>query len=91
MMEIDMTEIKEYKRKCNECGKVWHSLVSDEEKLEALMKWTVRGMFFELGNRGGFAQDQRNVQAIKSDLDKLRKCPNCGSANYTENIITYEK
>ncbi len=85
--------VKEYKRKCKECGKVWHSLVSREKQLEGGVKCDacVQGATAINGNLGAATQSKRNVDAGQSSLDSLRRCPNCGSQNYKEEVITYEK
>ena len=36
-------------------------------------------------------QSKRNIEAQVELLDKLRRCPNCKSHNYTETINIYEK
>ena len=85
--------IKEYKRKCNQCNKLWHSLVSREKEIEdgkKIAAWN------QVSNScacksGSALQAQRNVGAYQDSLDKLHKCPECGSQNYTEEIIIYEK
>lgn len=92
-------EVKEYKRKCKECGKVWHSLVSREEKISKDLKSNtcnkqVSGCGMMGGNwtaLGSATQAERNEQALQSEIDRLKKCPECGSQNYKEEIIIYEK
>lgn len=88
-----MVEVKEYKRKCNECGKVWHSLVSREEEIRksALSASTVQAFTACGGALGTSAQSQRNADSQIELLNKLRKCPECGSTNYKEEIKIYEK
>ena len=86
-------KVKEYKRKCNECGKVWHSLVSREKKLSESETCSncVQGFTACGGNLGAATQAQRNADANSKNLEKLRKCPKCGSRNYEEEVIIYEK
>ena len=88
-----MVEVKEYKRKCKECGKVWHSLVDREEQIHksAISASTVQACTACGGALGTSAQSQRNAHSQMELLDKLRKCPKCGSTNYSEEIKTYEK
>ncbi|MFZ3077056.1 MAG: hypothetical protein WA139_01245 [Candidatus Aenigmatarchaeota archaeon] len=40
---------------------------------------------------GAATQSKRNVESQQDLLDKLKKCPQCGSANYKEEEIIYEK
>ena len=37
------------------------------------------------------SQYARNKEANETDLDRLKKCPECQSSNYEEEIITFEK
>ena len=87
----------EYKRKCKACGKVWHSLKKRELELEQEIKkaqdatktagWgMLAGSWSALG---ASEQAERNLQATKKELDKLKSCPKCGSHSYTEKEIVY--
>jgi len=90
-----MGQVKEYKRKCKECGKVWHSLVGREKEIKSSVNSNTCLSAGEAmsccGNMGTAAQAGRNADAQKDVLDKLKKCPECGSSNYEETIISYEK
>ena len=88
-IEKEKNTIKEYKRKCNQCGKIWHSLVDREKQI-------AKGSFLNAlvgvgtaltGNLGASTQSNRNVDAQNERLDKLKSCPSCGSTDYTEKII----
>ena len=85
--------IKEYKRKCNQCGKLWHSLVSREKEIESSKKTAACGQVSNACacKSGSALQAQRNVGAYQDSLDKLHKCPECGSQNYSEEVLIYEK
>ena len=85
--------VKEYKRKCNECGKVWYSLVSREGEIKKDIGTNacVQGATACGGNLGAATQSKRNVESQQDLLDKLKKCPNCSSRNYKEEVIIYEK
>lgn len=85
------THVREYKRKCNECGKIWHSLVSREKQITKDVKSNAFSQCAFCGNPGAQLQAKRNVEADESELERLKKCPNCGSRNYTEEVIIYEK
>jgi hypothetical protein len=95
-----MVQIQEYKRKCRNCGKIWHSLVSRERVL------SIQKTSSQLGACGSQMQSasccfmcggskapqyQRNAEATDSELDRLKSCPECGSKNYSEELMTYEK
>ncbi len=91
--------IKEYKRKCNQCGKVWHSLASREKEIEKKIRsGTCDELTATCGMCGGnwsalgaSTQAKRNRAANESDLERLKKCPKCGSSDYKEEVVTYAK
>ena len=91
--EKNCKRVQEYKRKCNQCGKVWHSLVDREKQLEEGVKCDacIQTSTALSGNLGSATQSKRNVAAGQNSLESLRKCPKCGSQNYKEDIISYEK
>lgn len=85
--------VKEFKRKCNECGKVWHSLSEREKKIESAKGVAALNQMSNACccNSGAALQAQRNVGASEDSLDNLRRCPECGSQNYAEEVLIYEK
>ena len=90
--EIEM-QVKEFKRKCNRCGKVWHSLVEREKQIRTNSIFSgIVGVTTALtGNINASTQTHRNMDAQTQWLDSLKKCPNCGSTDYKEEIITFKK
>ena len=84
-------QVKEYKRTCKECGKVWHSLVSREQQvITELENNFSNGLCSACCCQDG-SQYIRNKEANESELNPLKKCPECQSSNYNEEIITFEK
>lgn len=83
--------VKEFKRTCNECGKVWHTLAEREKEVEKQMKSNNFQILANCCNPGAQLQAKRNAEAGESDLNNLRKCPNCGSSDYSETVHIYEK
>ena len=83
---------KEIKCKCNQCGKIWHCLESREKEIEKNIK-TNAGIQagFAFFNVGAATQAKRNVEAQQDLLDKLKKCPECGSHDITKEAIYFEK
>ena len=83
--------VKEYKRKCNECGKVWHSLAKREEQIQKNIRDNAcyQGAF--CCNPGAQLQAKRNWESGENELNKLKKCPECGSQNFSEEAIIYFK
>ena len=78
-------QIQEYKRTCKECGKVWHSLVSREEMIQKQFGYKTSPCCVETET------DRKISQACPPWLHEYRRCPNCQSYNYKEEIITFEK
>lgn len=89
--------VREYKRTCNECGKVWHSLASREERIKKDASCSEYASLFytcwsnDLSSRMDARKHEDKARAQRSLLYVLRRCPNCGSENYTEEVIIYEK
>jgi len=83
--------VAEYKRVCNQCGKVWHSLVDREKQIAQKMMSNSCLMCGNTCSGSGFGQYSRNFDANQDSLTALKRCPQCSSANYTETIIYYEK
>lgn len=85
--------IQEYERKCNKCGKIWHSLKKEEDELQSGTKLNALAGFATAisGNLAASAQASKNSQSSKARLEDLKKCPECGSRNYSEEISEFEK
>jgi uncharacterized Zn finger protein len=90
--------MQEYRRTCRNCGTIWHSLVEREKAIESA------STAYRLGALGGImqscgtcgmcgeqskTQNVRNLDAHQSELFRLRSCPNCGSINYYQELLTY--
>lgn len=88
-------KVREYRRTCRECGKVWHSLKSREKKIQGDIKSAesakrLSGCGMCAGSwsaLGAAEQAKRNIAAHQTELERLRECPNCGSHNYKEEVI----
>lgn len=93
------TQVKEFKRTCNECKKTWHSLSEREEELKSRLnpcKAACCGTTEPVGctecRKGCFGvAGPDSAETLDKTLDSLKKCPNCGSGNYSEEIIIYER
>ncbi len=90
---------EEFRRSCNSCGKVWHSLVSREVEIEKkeLKEGLMQGATGLGGcatcglSLGAAAQHSRNKELYHSEIERLRSCPQCGSKNYEEQIIQFQQ
>jgi len=77
--------VQEFRRTCSHCGKVWHSLVSREMQIGLAQ---TEAACSTLGNCcGSNSQNMRNMSANSDTLAEIRSCPECKSANYTEEIV----
>jgi len=85
------TQVREFKRTCQQCKKVWHVLEEREKKIQGNIQSNNCSQASFCCNPGAQLQAKRNVEAGENELDKLKKCPECGSANYKEEVITYDK
>lgn len=83
----DVTSIKEYKRTCKRCGKMWHSLVSREKRLAFSYKAKSCSAAAFCCHPTESQLASRNAGADESEYVRLRKCPECGSSNYEEQIV----
>ncbi len=81
--------IQEYRRTCKGCGKVWHSLVEREKAIEKDKKNNECDTL-NLCSSSAVAQAKHNVAANESEISRLRRCPECHSAVYCEEIITHD-
>jgi len=85
-----MTTPQEYRRVCSQCGTVWHSLVSRERQIEGSNKASGCNVCAQMCNPSAQLQASRNLEAGRSELTRLRQCPKCLSASYSEILITHE-
>ncbi len=83
--------VKEYKRKCRQCGKIWHSLASREERVKSDIFANACATAGFCGNPSAMAQTSRNANAQRNELERLKSCPKCGSQNYKEEVVIYSK
>jgi|SRR5687767_1892798 len=79
--------VREYRRTCRQCGKVWHSLVSRETQIKRSENAKVCNVIAQCCNPAAQLQASRNVDANRSEITRLRQCPICSSANYNEVIL----
>ena len=82
--------VKEIRCKCNECGKVWHYLEDDEKNLKRQAKSNALIGCAMCGNPFGALFSNKAIDTNK-ELNKLKKCPECGSQNIKKESIFYEK
>jgi len=93
---MEQETIKEYKRSCHECGKVWHSLVTREE---AMLKNNNSEQCDSSLNECAMCGTNKNkTTTIKDEniittdeLLRLKVCPECYCGNYDEEIIEHSK
>jgi hypothetical protein len=85
--------MQEYQRQCQVCGKTWHSLLQRETEIDRDKKSNNCNVIAQgCGcNPAAQLQAKRNAESNQSELSNLKKCPQCGSANYNERIIDHAK
>ena len=76
---------QEFRRTCTHCGKVWHSLVSREVQINQMQLQAAVSAINCCGPNQ--SQDMRNMAATGDSLAQLKSCPECKSANYTEEVV----
>lgn len=85
--------VQEYKRVCNNCGKVWFSLKYREDWLaNRATCWTCQSIFGYLN--GGTVEGHlasRNSADSFDNLIGIRKCPECGSVNFKEELLSFTR
>jgi hypothetical protein len=94
LINLRQAQSREIQRTCKKCGKVWYSSTLRESDLISGIGWDagMGGVYFmnsgkDRGASAAYSQSRRNVQAQKEALENLRRCPNCGSSRYIEEIV----
>ena len=82
-----MAKVREYRRTCLSCGKVWHSLVSREKQIAQDQKSNKCAEIGQCCNPSARLQARRNVEAGESELSRLKRCPECQSGRYKEEVV----
>jgi len=81
--------VKEVKCECNECGKIWHYLESEEKRIQSQKRWSGVGMMTCCLPVQLYSKNQAGKW--ESELDKFKKCPKCGSINIKKKEIHHKK
>ena len=84
-----MKKITEIKCRCNQCGKIWHYLEQEEKRVKGQLCWSAYGMMTCCLPLQLYSKQQAG--RWEQELDKFKKCPNCGSGDIKKEEITYEK
>lgn len=79
--------VAEFRRTCNSCGKVWHSLVERENQIVLRQQANAWQGMAGCCSPNTSATSIGTGQVIDSELQRLRQCPDCGSANFKQEII----
>lgn len=79
--------VQEFRRTCKRCGKVWHTSVERENQIVSSTKSGALLGVLNVFNDDAFAQWNRNTQSNISEINRLRSCPECGSANFDQQIV----
>jgi len=85
--------VREYRRVCNECGTLWHSLESREAQIEQEATKARNAEYGHAccGQPGASRAARALSQSRQDELSRIRSCPKCGSGNCVQDTIIYEK
>ncbi|MDA7909219.1 hypothetical protein N9B68_01855 [bacterium] len=89
----DTRRVGEYRRTCRACGKVWHSLKSRESQLKRQEFAGGCDVVGQACNPGTMCspsarlQATRNQEENRSEIVRLKRCPECNSSNYDEVVV----
>jgi hypothetical protein len=82
--------IKEFKCGCNQCGKIWYYLESEEKRISVqagsngilgcTMCCSPIGLWFS-----------NKAIDLQKDLEKMKRCPNCNSTDIIKAAVYHEK
>jgi len=90
LKRTDEKYVKEIKCTCNECGKVWHYLEAEEQRLRTAAVGNALVGCGSCGNPFGQIASTKSLE-LSNQAEKLKKCPNCGSGNIIKTDVYYEK
>ena len=79
--------VREVRRTCMRCGKVWHSSIQRENQVISFAKDGAWLGLFNLFNDTARAQWTHNTESNFETIHRMRSCPECGSVNYNEQIV----
>jgi|SRR3989344_4483285 len=82
--------IKEIKCTCKQCGKIWHYLEDEEKGLKSQAGLNALIGCGTCGSPIGALFSNKSIDTSR-ELNKLKKCPECGSQNIKKESIFYEK
>ncbi len=85
------SKVSEYKRTCNQCGKVWHSLTSREDEIKQGIRDNKDAQLCNMCDENAEVRRKQNLNTFTTELDRLKTCPQCSSRDYSELIVYYDK
>src|SRR3989344_2117421 len=83
--------ITEYKCTCNECGKIWHYLKSEEQQMNTQQCSNAMLGCGTCCSPIGAYFSNKSMEVGREAASKFKKCPNCGSINIKKEERTVEK
>lgn len=82
--------VQEYKRTCNACGKVWHSLASREAELINRRVANAAQVAAGCCSPAVGSQGMATATLIDNEMERLKTCPECGSSSHGLEIVDYD-
>ncbi|WP_394339122.1 zinc-ribbon domain-containing protein [Methanoculleus sp. UBA430] len=85
------SQVSEYKRTCNQCGKVWHSLKSREDEIKRGIQNNKNAQLCNMCDANAENKRKQDLNTYTTELDRLKTCSQCSSRDYSEVIVHYDK
>ena len=82
--------VKEIKCKCNQCGKIWHYLPSEESSIKTQQVGNAMVGVGMCCSPLGPLYSNKSLDLARQ-ANKFKKCPECGSSDITKKTIEYER
>jgi RNA polymerase subunit RPABC4/transcription elongation factor Spt4 len=81
----------EYKRTCNQCSQTWHTLVEREEEIKRGLAGNKKEDCCNMCDENAKRQREMQKNTYENEYERLKTCPKCGSGNFAQELVTYEK
>jgi hypothetical protein len=84
-------QVSEYKRTCKQCSFVWHILAEREEQIKKGIEANKKDECCNMCDENAKRQRIERFSSFQNEFKRLKICPKCGSGDYQEETLVYEK
>jgi hypothetical protein len=84
-------QVSEYKRTCNQCGTSWHSLTKRENVITKNIAGVKKTQCCNMCDANARNKSEQKLNTYEDELERLKRCPKCGSGDFKEELIVYDK